>query len=241
METLAIVPAKSLARAKRRLADALPDAARRALAEAMLGDVLAALGQVEAVDAILVVTADPTAQLVAQLHGALTHSERADRGLNQAILSGVARARELGARQVLCVASDCPLLDPAELGELLRATSGAKDGSDREPDGMPPARRHVIVVPDRHGTGTNALLLRPPNALRPSYGPDSCARHARRAHALGLTGEVAELDSLALDVDTPTDLALLEQRLATTAGGAPCTRETIATQGYDLIFDHDCR
>ena len=240
METLAIVPVKSLARAKRRLEDALPDEARRALAEAMLGDVLAALGQVEAIDAILVVTADPVAELIAQLHGALTCTEHTDRGLDEAILSGIARARELGARQVLCVASDCPLLDPAELDALLRGASGANDRSDRESDEMS-ERPHVIVVPDRHGTGTNALLLRPPNALRPSYGPGSCIRHARSAHARGLAGEVAELDSLALDVDTPTDLALLEHRLATTQGGALRTRETIPTHTYSLIFDHDCR
>src|SRR5207302_7322924 len=64
----------------------------------------------------------------------------------------------------------------------------------------------MLIVPDRHGTGTNALLLTPPDALAPSFGPGSCERHARQARAAGVAAEVVEVPSLATDIDTPEDL-----------------------------------
>ena len=62
----------------------------------------------------------------------------------------------------------------------------------------------MAIVPDRHGTGTNALLLAPPDAIAPAFGPGSCARHADRARRAGHEVAVEPLDSLGLDVDTPT-------------------------------------
>jgi 2-phospho-L-lactate/phosphoenolpyruvate guanylyltransferase len=210
METLAILPVKRFDSAKRRLDPALAGGSRRALAEAMFADVLTALRRVEAIDRVLVVSADPAAQRIAEGYDALAIHDPAESGQDQAALRGAAHARELGASQVLCVAGDCPLLDPAELDRLL---------------GRPRAsERHVVVVPDRHGTGTNALLLCPPDALQPRYGPDSFARHLRLAQEAGVAAEVAEVDSLALDVDTPEDLAELQERLAASRGGAAHTR-----------------
>ncbi len=73
-----------------------------------------------------------------------------------------------------------------------------------------PARApSVLVVPDRHGTGTNALLLTPPDSIPPSFGPGSCERHLALAQARGVKAEVVRLPSLALDVDTPEDLEAL--------------------------------
>ena len=73
-----------------------------------------------------------------------------------------------------------------------------------------------MVVPDRHGTGTNALLLQPPDAIEPSFGPGSRERHEEAARAAGLTWEVDPLPSLLVDVDTPEDLTevalLVEER-----------------------------
>lgn len=210
VQTLAILPAKRFDHAKGRLDGALASGSRRALAEAMLADVLTALRRVEALDAVLVVTADPTAQRIAEGDGLLTLPDLAESGQAQAVARGIAYARELGAAQVLCVAGDCPLLDPAELDGLL--------GRPRT------AARYAVIVPDRHGTGTNALLLCPPDALEPAFGPGSCARHRELAEAAGAAVEVAQLDSLALDVDTPDDLAELQQRLANRRGGAARTR-----------------
>ena len=76
----------------------------------------------------------------------------------------------------------------------------------------------MVIVPDRHGAGTNALLLSPPDVIEPSFGPGSFARHAARAHAAGTTVRVAEVRSLGLDVDTPDDLHALHEALAAPAG-----------------------
>ena len=210
MQTVAILPVKRFANAKRRLEAALASGARRALAEAMFSDVLTALRRVDAIDEILVVSADPGAQRIAEGYGARALDDAAESGQDQAVLRAAAVAQELGATQVLALPGDCPLIDPAELETLL--------GKPRT------AERFAVVVADRHGTGTNGLLLSPPDALAPRYGPGSFARHLELAQAADVPAEVAELASLALDVDTPDDLAALQERLAAVRGGAAHTR-----------------
>ncbi|HKG39051.1 MAG TPA: 2-phospho-L-lactate guanylyltransferase [Conexibacter sp.] len=210
MQTVAILPVKRFASAKRRLEGELASGARRALAEAMFTDVLTALRRVDAIDEILVVSADQGAQRIAEGYGARALDDPAESGQDQAVVRAAGVARELGAAQVLCLAGDCPLIDPLELETLL--------GKPRT------AERFAVIVPDRHGTGTNGLLLAPPNAFEPRYGPDSFARHLELAQAEGVPTEVAEIDSIGLDVDTPDDLAVLQERLAARRGGAAHTR-----------------
>ena len=79
-----------------------------------------------------------------------------------------------------------------------------------------------MIVPDRHGSGTNALLLTPPYAIMPAFGTGSFARHAALAARAG--PRCARCRSLGLDVDTPDDLAALRAALAARPGGAPRTR-----------------
>ena len=117
-------------------------------------------------------------------------------------MRGIAAARERGAERVLAVPGDCPALDPGEVGALLARERGPG----------------VVIVPDRHGSGTNALLLAPPDAIAPSFGVGSFARHAARARAAGAAIRVARLPSLELDVDTPEDLAALRDALSATTG-----------------------
>jgi 2-phospho-L-lactate guanylyltransferase len=209
MATLAILPVKRLDFAKQRLDTGLAPEPRRALAEAMLADVLVALRRTAGVDDTLVVTSDRNAQQLAEGHGATVLADDGDRGHNQAASCGVQRGVATGFDRVLLVPGDCPLLDPAELDALLGR------------DAPPPS---VLVVPDRHGTGTNALLLTPPDALSPAFGPGSRDRHIGNAQRAGVLGEVVEVASLALDVDTPEDLQALRSALATTHGGAARTR-----------------
>jgi len=210
MQTVAILPVKRFANAKRRLDGALASGARRALAEAMFSDVLTALRRTSAIDTVLVVTADPGAQRIAEGYGARAIEDPAESGQDQAVARGAGVARELGAAQVLCLAGDCPLIDPLELETLL--------GKPRT------AARFAVLVADRHGTGTNALLLSPPDALEPRYGPGSFQRHLELAQAAEVPVEVTELPSVALDVDTPDDLVALQEWLAATRGGAAHTR-----------------
>ena len=208
MRTLAILPVKTFAEAKQRLAPELALGARRALAEAMFSDVLVALRRAGSVDEILVVSADHGAQQVAGGHGATVLDDH-ERGHNAAASLGIRSAIESGFDRVLLVPGDCPLLAPEQLDALLTRPAGP---------------RSALIVPDRHGTGTNALLLTPPDALEPSFGPDSCQRHALGAQSAGTDHEVVDVPSLALDIDTPDDLVTLQAALASAHGGAAHTR-----------------
>src|SRR5207253_6409938 len=131
--------------------------------------------------------------------GAAIVCDSAQDGQSAAVELGVRRALAEGFARVLCVPGDCPSLDPGQIDSLLA-------GGSAEP--------RVVVIPDRHGTGTNALLLTPPDAIAPGFGPDSCARHQDRARAAGLACEVLRVPSLLLDIDTGDDLSVLRERLA---------------------------
>jgi 2-phospho-L-lactate/phosphoenolpyruvate guanylyltransferase len=206
--TLAILPIKTLDDAKTRLAEELDRRPRRALVEAMFSDVLVALRRSTLVDQVLVVSRDHNAQRIAGGYGAIVADDE-DTGHNDAATRGIERAIELGADRVILVPGDCPLLDPGQLDALL----------SREV--TPPS---VLIVPDRHGSGTNALVLDPPDAMKPSFGPGSHDRHHRHASAAGITAETVEVASLALDLDTPEDLQTVETTLDDTRGGAAHTR-----------------
>lgn len=208
MRTLAILPVKNFRDAKQRLEIGLDAPTRRALAEAMFSDVLVALRRVRAVDAILVVTTDRGAQRIAGAYGARLLDED-DQGHNYAASSGIRTALNESFDRALLVPGDCPALDPAEVDGLLAR-------ADEQPS--------ALIVPDRHGTGTNALLLTPPGSIEPSFGPGSCERHVQGAQEAGVHHEVVDTSTLALDVDTPEDLNALREFLSERHGGAAHTR-----------------
>ena len=116
---------------------------------------------------------------------------------------------------------DCPALDPRELHELLGA--GGAPGVDAPSASAPLA----VIVPDRHGTGTNGLMLTPPDAIEPSFGPDSFARHRALAAAAGVGCLLRHPPSLLLDIDTGEDLRVLRARLASSAPRAAHTRAAL--------------
>jgi 2-phospho-L-lactate guanylyltransferase len=208
MRTAAILPIKSFAQAKQRLRYDLASHDRRALVEAMFADALVALGRVSSLERIVVVSGDRVAQRIAAGYGA-TIVEDDERGHNTAAARGIASVQEDGIERALLVPGDCPTLSSHDLNVLLTHPAG---------------ERSALIVPDRHGTGTNALLLTPPGVLAPTFGPDSRRRHLADASAAGVPAEIVELDSLGLDVDTPDDLDALRRTLASTHGGAAHTR-----------------
>lgn len=208
MRTLAILALKNLDQAKQRLAAELDPPPRRALVEAMFSDTLVALRRATALPDVVVVSSDTRVQRIAEGYGASVIKDTGS-GHSDAALCGVQRAVAHDYERALLLPGDCPLIEPAELDDL--ATRPAPD-------------RCVLVIPDRHGTGTNALLLGPPDVMAPSFGEGSHARHLGNARAAGIYAETVDLPSLALDVDTPDDLQAAEQMLATTRGGAAHTR-----------------
>jgi 2-phospho-L-lactate guanylyltransferase len=206
MSTIAILPVKSFGAAKQRLAGALGAGSRQALAQAMFSDVLASLRRVSGLDGIAVVTADRVAESAALGERVHVLRDTEEAGQSNAALIGIRYALEAGFGRVLLVPGDTPLLDPAEVADLLERSPAA------------------AIVPDRHGTGTNALLLSPPDVLEPSFGPESLARHTSAARAACVAYSVERVPTLALDVDTPEDLAALAAALEGRRGQAPSTR-----------------
>jgi 2-phospho-L-lactate guanylyltransferase len=213
MKTIAILPVKAFGAAKQRLAAALGEPERRALAEAMVTDVLAALARVRELDAVAVVTADRRASAAALAAGAAVVHDAREAGQSAAAAAGIGDALAAGFGRALLVPGDAPLLDPAEVSALLRGAAGP-----------PPS---VTVVPDRHGTGTNALLLDPPEAIEPSFGPGSFERHRGAAEAAGAALSVERPAGLVLDVDTGDDLRSLLDALDARPGVAPATRAAL--------------
>ncbi|HXO09853.1 MAG TPA: 2-phospho-L-lactate guanylyltransferase [Solirubrobacteraceae bacterium] len=207
-QPLAILPIKSFDQAKQRLSETLDPVTRRVLAEAMFSDVLVALRRSQLIERVLVVSGDHGAQRIAAGYGAMVLEDH-ELGHNEAVALGLARALELGAERALLIPGDCPLLDPGELDELVS---------------RPAAHRSVVIVPDRHGTGTNALLLTPPDALAPAFGPGSRYRHEALAKRVGIEVQTVAVSSLGLDVDTPEDLTAVEGVLESSRGGAAHTR-----------------
>jgi 2-phospho-L-lactate guanylyltransferase len=210
MRTIAILPVKSFGAAKQRLSAALGGGARQALAQAMFSDVLTALRHVDEIDEIAVVTRDRTAESAARGSNVTVLWDEEEAGQNPAVLVGVRHAVAGGFARALVVPGDTPLLDASELSLLLAGAEASALGA--------------VVVPDRHGTGTNALLLRPPDAIEPSFGPGSLERHIEAARSAGVAHAVDPLPSLVLDVDTPEDLAELAPLVEERRGLAPQTQ-----------------
>src|SRR5262249_38506725 len=129
---------------------------------------------------------------------AVLHEER-PLGLNVALSLGAAEAKRRGAARVLFVPADLPFAAPAEIGEVMAAAELS-------------AHHHIAIVPARDWNGTNALLLSPPDAMEPSFGPGSFERHSAQARALGFLPRIMRLESLALDIGEPADLARLVAR-----------------------------
>jgi 2-phospho-L-lactate/phosphoenolpyruvate guanylyltransferase len=212
VKATAILPVKRFAEAKRRLGSGLDDERRVALVAAMLEDTLEAISAARSIERTIVVSGDPRAQeIVATAGTAEVLPDPADEGHVVAALAGIARAEVEGAECVVLLPGDCPLLDPKEIDSLLT--------------GVPSS--YVAIVPDRHGTGTNALVLAPPGAIEPAFGEGSRDRHVAAARAAGVPYAVEELSSLALDLDTPGDVVALTRELAERPGRARRTAKAL--------------
>jgi 2-phospho-L-lactate/phosphoenolpyruvate guanylyltransferase len=206
VRTAAILPVKSFGAAKQRLGSLLGAGSRHALAQAMFQDVLGSLRKVEGIERIVVVASEPSVEFAADEQVTLLEDEVSD-GQSAAATAGIGWAVASGFERVLLVPGDTPLLASAELDALLAN-----------------APEEVVIVPDRHGTGTNGLLLRPPRAIEPSFGPDSLKRHVAAAEAAGVAHRVERVPSLIFDVDTSEDLAVVAEAIEASRAIAPRTR-----------------
>ncbi len=222
MKATAVIPVKRFRGAKRRLSEEIDDSERPRIVRAMLNDVLAALGAAERFERVIVVTGERRAERVAMWHAKRLDAplevlrDPRDDGHSKAATLGALRAIALGAECVALLPGDCPLLDAAELDDAIARVA--------------PGR--VTIVPDRHLSGTNGLLMSPPLAIGPAFGEGSRERHERLAREAGHEAAVERLDSMALDLDTAEDLEALRAELELDPDRAPSTaaalRELIA-------------
>lgn len=110
-------------------------------------------------------------------------------GLNGALVQGAGHAVMLGARQLMILPCDLPALTPAALNSMYEAAQTQTD---------------IVIAPDRHGSGTNAMLS-PATGCEFAFGVGSLARHIAMADARGMRVRLCREPALAFDLDTPAD------------------------------------
>lgn len=193
MTLWAIIPVKPLRRGKSRLAGVLSLEARTALNHYLLSNTLEILASVHEIEYTLVVSRDPEVLTIAREYGARTVQEQGSPQLNIALTRATMVALSHSVMGVLIVPADLPLLAVDDIHEVvMRAVD-------------PPV---VVITPDRHHRGTNALLISPPGLIQYEYGEDSYQRHCLQAVKAGARLEICERKSVALDIDFPDDLEL---------------------------------
>ena len=196
MTLWAIVPVKPLRTAKSRLSAVLTRDEREILSQQMLINTLDLLREVKEIERTLVVSRDTKALSIARKHGARTVTENGAPELNNALARATVVAQQYDISGVLVIPADLPLMRIDDVEKLI---SKATD---------PPV---VVIAPDRHGRGTNALLSSPPSLIEYDFGIDSFERHVARAKASGVRIVICKNPSIGLDVDLPEDLEYLRE------------------------------
>lgn len=190
MRLHALIPVKDLPQAKSRLTPPFTDAERASLTLDMLHHVVTAAQESGALARITVVSPDPVVLEYAQAWGVAALRQRT-MGLNPALDEARADAIGHGAESILVLHADLPQLRPAEIVAII---------------GLLPSPPAAVLAPDYTGSGTNALLIAPPDALPFQFGIDSFALHIAAAEARGLPYAIARAPGIAGDVDTPDDV-----------------------------------
>lgn len=183
---VALIPVKTFARSKQRLAPLLSPDERTALAAAMFRDVLAAVQSARGLDRVWVVSSDGEALRLAAEWGAVALREAEQRSESASVDWAAARVAKMGARSVLILPADLPLVTAADV-EAVVAAAGEGPG--------------IVLVPSADDLGSNAILRTPPGAIPSRFGHGSFQRHQHEAALRGLSCAVLRLPRVALDVD----------------------------------------
>jgi 2-phospho-L-lactate guanylyltransferase len=196
MTLWAIVPVKPLRRGKSRLAGTLSEDERTHLNQYLLERTLKTLAGLKEIEQVLVVSRDPQALAIARQFDARTVREDGTPQLNTALMRATVVAQVYATQAVLVLPADLPLLNSDDLLTLIQHASN------------PPV---VVIAPDRHHKGTNALLISPSGLIQYDFGENSFQRHCERARKAGARLEIVDLPSLSLDLDLPEDLELVRK------------------------------
>ena len=194
MTTWAIVPVKPLRYGKSRLSGVLTVDQRTQLNNYLLIHTLSTLSEIPEIDNILVISRDPAALAVARKQKARTLLEDGTPHLNTALNRATALARAHTAQSILVLPADLPLILPKDIRALIKRGKKAPV---------------VVVAPDRREDGTNGLFMNPAGLIEYGFGPGSFQRHCERVRQSGAKLEILSLPTLALDLDLPEDLELV--------------------------------
>ncbi len=196
MTIWAIVPVKPLRRGKSRLAGMLSEDERTELNRNLLQNTLKTLSDIRELEEVLVISRDPAALTIARNYGARTVREDGQPELNTALKRATVVAQVYATRGVLVLPADLPLISREDVETLIERASD------------PPV---VVIAPDRHEKGTNALLISPSGLIEYDFGINSFQRHCERVKKAGARLEIVNLPSLGLDLDLPEDLELVRK------------------------------
>jgi len=196
MTLWAIVPVKPLRRGKSRLSAALSEEERAELNQSLLQHTLKTLTGLKEVEQVLVVSRDPHALTIARQHGARTVRENGQPKLNTALTRATVVAQVYATRGVLILPADLPLISEEDVLTLI----------ERAVD--PPV---IVIAPDRHRKGTNALLISPSGLIDYDFGENSFEKHCELTRQAGARLEIVDLPTLGLDLDLPEDLEIVRE------------------------------
>ena len=196
MLTVALIPVKGFANAKRRLAGVLTESQRSALAKAMLRDVVIAAKGAKSIDRVVLLGGGDARELAEKEHAHWLDDCGAD-GLNAALDAAATSLTADGIERVFVLPGDLPTVQTADLDTPLACH---RDG--------------LTLNPATRDGGTNALVISPPNKLPFCFGADSAHRHLAAALEAGVTAQTVSLPAFAHDVDDPEDLEWLTSQNA---------------------------
>jgi len=188
MSCWAVVPLKARRFGKTRLSGMLDEAARAGLVQTMFDTVLSALSNADEIERIAIVSSEPE-----RVPSGVLALPDAGHGLNPALSAAAEMLRHHGARSLLVIHADLPLVQASDIDRFVRA--GRRQG--------------MALAADRHGTGTNALFLADGLDFAFRFGTNSLSRHLAEARLRRITPALPALNGLAIDIDTPADLACL--------------------------------
>lgn len=193
MKYTALIPVKSLIVAKSRLASSLSQHKRELLVLDMLHHVLRTLRQSECFERVSVVSEDARVLAQAEIWGAQALPEE-KKGHNPALEAATLRELAAGSSALLTISADLPWLSICDIRSLVEQST----------------RYEVVLAASREGTGTNAMLVRPPLALPYLFGPNSLQLHRQAALQRNLSCTIYSSRGLARDIDTVDDLRELQ-------------------------------
>jgi 2-phospho-L-lactate guanylyltransferase len=216
LKTFAIVPAKNFENAKTRLSPLLAAEQRISLSALMLEDTLQALARAP-VDQVVVVSGDRRAEEIAGRHGAKFLREERESGVNSAVALADGYCAQAGADATIVIPEDLPLLDAADVAMMMDLAASEQ--------------KCIVICPSLRYDGTNALLKKPPIAIKTSYDNNSYEAHIMAAQELGIPVKLFFSKKLMVDIDTPEDAMQLAKEAgpgkaleflkAVTAGSSP--------------------